>query len=262
MKEKRLCYLSKMDGVHTGVCHEIQRSSVFKSLISLYREVPLTMMEYPFRVRFKDELAVDLGGVSRDLFSAFWESAYTFAFDGSSTLIPQAHPHTDMSMYPVLGTILSHGFLVTGILPVRLSFPTVAATIFGPTVDIPANIYISLVDYLSPHEGEIIREAFSLKSSTLPQNLQSNLISILSRLGCRQVPSRENITRLVVEVAKHEFIAKPLVALYSLKSGVPVPHSMFWEQYTVNDLYSMYKELIAVPSMVIQNIETPDDQMT
>lgn len=36
--------------------------------------------EYPFRVQYENELAVDTGGVCRDLFSAFWEEAYLKSF--------------------------------------------------------------------------------------------------------------------------------------------------------------------------------------
>lgn len=260
VKDKRINFLSRMSGVHRGLCHEISRNGAFQNLTDLYRKHPQTMTEYPFSVRFEGELAVDMGGVSRDLFSAFWECAYTQAFDGSSTLIPQAHPHIDMSMYPILGTILSHGFLVTGILPVRLSFPTIAATVFGPTVEIPTNIYItSLIDYISPYEADVLQAAFSVKSDTFPRQLCDDLICFLSRLGCRQIPTHDNLKRLVVEVAKHEFITRPLMALYALQSGVPVPHLPFWKNLSVDDLYSIYKELIALPASVIRNIDAPAD---
>ena len=260
VKDKRVSFLSLMSGVHDGMHHQISRSNVFENIMDLYRKNPQTMTEYLFSVRFKDELAVDMGGVSRDLFSAFWERAYAQAFDGCSTLIPQAHPHIDMSVYPILGTILSRGFLVTGILPVRLSFPTIVATVLGPTVDIPANIYISsLVDYISPHEAEILRRAFSVKSGAFAQYLCDDLLCLLSRFGCRQVPTHHNLQRLVVEVAKHEFMTRPLIALYGLQSGVPVPHHPFWQQFSVDDLYAIYKELIAVPADVIHNIEVPKD---
>ena len=82
--------------------------------------------EYPFRIAYKHEKAINTGGVSRDFFSAFWEVVYIKDFDGGSTYIPSVHPHADMSHYRVLGSILAHGFMSCGLLPNRLAFPVVA----------------------------------------------------------------------------------------------------------------------------------------
>ena len=49
------------------------------------------------------------------------------------------------------------------------------------------------------------------------------------------------------------------MALYALQSGVPVPHLPFWKHLSVDDLYSIYKELIALPASVIRNIDAPAD---
>ena len=66
-------------------------------------------MEIQFRIRYKDSQAVDTGGVARDLFSVFWDIAYLRTFDGGNSLTPTVHPHMDMSIYAVLGSIISHG---------------------------------------------------------------------------------------------------------------------------------------------------------
>lgn len=249
-----------MPGVHKGQRHQVNRHTLFDDIVDLYRKNPRTLMEYPFTIRFSNELAVDLGGVTRDMFSAFWEHAYTAAFDGCSTLIPQTHPHINKSLYPVLGTIMSHGFLIAGILPIRLSFTTVIATLFGPVVSLPDNIYIeSLMDYISPLEVETLRAAFKVMTPQFGQQLTNDLISLLSRFGCRKVPNHDNLRNLVVDVAKHEFIAKPLAPLYALQSGIPVPHLEFWRQFTLDDLYALFKELRANAAKVLQRIEVPDD---
>ena len=42
-------------------------------------------------------------------------------------LAPAIHTHTDMAIYPVLGTMISHGYISSGFLPIRLSFCTVVS---------------------------------------------------------------------------------------------------------------------------------------
>ena len=79
------------------------------------------------------EKAVDTGGMSRDIFSVFWECAYPKEIDGGDILLPASHPGVDMQDMVMLGTILSHGFLSCGYLPIRLAFPALCLTVLGPT---------------------------------------------------------------------------------------------------------------------------------
>ncbi len=75
------------------------------------------------------EQAID---ATRDLFSAFFEEAYKKLFDGSSLLCPVVHPGMDVS---TVGLIISHAYLVTGLLPTRIAFPCLI--LLGTNVDIP-----------------------------------------------------------------------------------------------------------------------------
>jgi hypothetical protein len=71
------------------------------------------------------------------MLSAFWEAAYQTLFDGANTLVPLVHPSTDLAMFPVLGRIISHGYLASGFLPIRMSFPSLISMLLGTA---PTNI--------------------------------------------------------------------------------------------------------------------------
>ena len=69
---------------HQGCPRLIRRDNVFEDVVALYRDhLNCILNEYPFRIKFLGEKAVDTGGVCRDLFSAFWSEAYDKAFDGA-----------------------------------------------------------------------------------------------------------------------------------------------------------------------------------
>ena len=154
--------------------HEIQRHEVYQNVLDLYHNNPRIFTEYPFRVKLVNEMAIDAGGVSRDMFSAFGVDAYVSAFDGCNSLVPQAHPHIDIGiLFPVLGTILSHGFLATGMLPVRIAFPVIAAVVLGPMVDIPDSTYISLADNVSLYEGSLLKRGFGVTVGSFPRGFAS-----------------------------------------------------------------------------------------
>lgn len=68
------------------------------------------------------------------MLSAFWVDAYARLFEGSKTLVPMVHPGLDMSIFPILGRIISHGYLACGVLPVCIALPTLITMVLGPTV--------------------------------------------------------------------------------------------------------------------------------
>ena len=86
----------------TGECHKINRENVLTDVMTLYEPSPgpAFLEEFPFRVQFQGERAIDVGGVARDMFTSFWERAYIDIFDGGSLLTPAVHHQVDMKKSP------------------------------------------------------------------------------------------------------------------------------------------------------------------
>ena len=55
--------------------HLIRRNAIYGDVMGLFQSKD-AQKEYPLRIHFKDEVVYDDGGVSRDMFSAFWEEVY------------------------------------------------------------------------------------------------------------------------------------------------------------------------------------------
>lgn len=177
------------------------------------------------------------------MYSAFWNEAYLKYFDGESLLVPALHPNAELAVFPILGTIISHGFMVSGFLPIRIAFPVLAAVLCGTDVKVPDVILVeSFVDYLSSYESSLLREAVQsarIQQEAFSSQMVTKLISILSRLGCTEIPNPANIKMLIVNIAKHQLIAKPLGALFTLRSGVPSIYYNFWKLFSVEKLFSL-----------------------
>ena len=262
MDDRRWKYNLDILDTHPGKAHHINRENLYDDVLNLYStSVNSILQESPFRVKFSDEKAIDVGGVSRDMLSGFWEEAYLRSFDGGSVLTPAMHSGLDLSVFPVLGTILSHGFLSSGFLPVRIAFPVLAAVILGPAVSVPTHMVIeSFADYLSTYESSVVGNALSLVNSGLPfsNELTSKLIEILSRMGCCEVPKLSNFKALIAEVASFNFVTKCMGAIYAFHSGIPASHHSFWKDFTVEEFHKLYKTLIATPQRVLGLLTEPD----
>lgn len=136
------------------------------------------------------------------------------------------------------------------------------AIVHGPTITVPDDIILwSFERYLSCHDGSIVKETMKeCEGQVKPfsNETKSQLINILSSLGCHQIPQPGNLRGLLVRVARHEFFTKPLEALHALHSGIPTIHHEWWKRFSVERLFGLYKSLNATPQQVINKLKEPD----
>lgn len=230
--------------------HTIRRSCLYEDVIKLFMD-DYVVNEYPLRITYEDECAVDQGGVCRDMLSGFWEEAYKQLFDGCTLLTPVLHPQIDMHVLPTIGRILSYGYLACNFIPLRIAFPTLLCLLFGPTTAIPDSLFVqTFPDYLSDYESSIVREAVNC-STPYSKALKAKILAVLSRFGCREIPTCYNIRDVITKVARYEFVIKPLAAITQIHSGIPVIHAPFWQEQSVEDMKQLFLALTATPAKVV-----------
>ena len=226
-------------------------------MITLYHKGLL--QEYPFHIEFVGERAIDAGGVTREMYSAFFEEAYKHLFDGNNLLCPIVHPEMDTSLLGAMGAIVSHAYLIVGILPVRVAFPVLVKCLLGTAATVPQQILTEcLIDSLSPHEAEALRKAMDEVKSKVPafsQDVMLSLFSVLGRFNIRHVPTPAKFKETLIQIASYEFLSKPSAALSIMNAGVPVQHKAFWEGVSTDSFYEIYLAQTASPSAVLQMLE-------
>lgn len=201
-----------------GLVHKVDRSNVYEHVMKMYSMNRATVEEYPFYAEFINEKGVDVGGVSRDMFSAFYEHMYVKLFDGSTLLHPAVHSSIDMNAFEVIGRVFSHAYLVCGIIPDKIAFPCLSAIFLGPGVAIPEEILQeSFLSSLSIFEASNLSEALKLGSdASLTTTVQDSLSVIFANNGCREIPNSKNLHRLIIEASRYAFITKPAAAGFTV----------------------------------------------
>ena len=106
-------------------------------------------------------------------------------FEGATLLTPLLHAQTDLGMFPVLGKIISHGYLVSGYLPVRVSLPSLLLILLGPNIDIPRSFLLdALLDYVSENEREKLKSALRIKClRSFPSTEMKHIRALATRLS-------------------------------------------------------------------------------
>ena len=196
-------------GFVPGLERIINHENLYNDVLSMYQEDGV-VCEYPLFIKYNGENAVDDGGVQRDMFSAFWVDVYIHLFEGAKTLIPMVQPGIDIAIFSTLGRIISHGYLACGFLPARIALPSLISMLLGPSVTIPSSILIeSFSEYVSEVERHKLKTALT-SSLAFGSSMVEDLVAILSRFGCRQIPNHLNLPKLIEDVARYEFCVKQL----------------------------------------------------
>ena len=242
-----------------GSPHLIRRDYIYEDVLKLYEDIDDIVNEHPFRIAFDDEEAIDSGGVSRDMFSGFWVTALQKFFDGSGSVVPATHPNVDLAALPVIGTILSHGYIACGFLPVHMSFPVMVSILKGPTVQIEESVICeSFINFLCYHDASVLKEAFlQLGQKKFSQKVESGVLSLLSGFDCRQVPSPSNLKYIIANIARNEFLVKPLGAICAMNKGIPVEHRSFWQDFDIQSFLKVYLRSSATAANVLKVIKEP-----
>ncbi len=255
-KTEREEFLTTSTGFILPITHFINREDLFEQAIRLFSDSS-TLHESSLSIAYEGELGVDDGGVSRDFLSSFWEVTYGKFFDGSTLLRPVLHPNVRTELLPTLGAALSHGYLVTGFLPVRVVFPCLVAILKGPHVQISSGILRScFVNYLSSVESQMLDTAIKCDTS-FPDTLKCRLNALFYRYDCREEPSPSNILKLVDQVAQYEFLTKPMAPIAVMHSGITKEECVFWSKKSVENLYELYTSLLTSPVKVLDMIIEP-----
>ncbi len=232
-----------------GDTRVIDRNNVYEDVIDIYRCGEI-VGEYPIYIQFSKEPALDYGGVQRDMYSAFWNEAYSKLFEGATLLVPLVHPQIDMAVYPILGRILSHGYLVTGFLPVQIALPTLINMLLGPRKVSFQILSEAFLDYISRAERAVFKDALSCNGDRFSSTTQETLLTVLSRFGCRQLPTPTNLMFCIRDIAEYEFVTRPAAAIFSVYSGIPLTHQAFWIGKNVSSMSGIYESLTVTAKKV------------
>ncbi len=227
-----------------GLLYVVNRSQVLQDVLEMYKDKS-TELEYPMCIEFIDEMAVDIGGVTIEMFSVFWEKCYETMFDGCSLLVPMLCPQTDVSLLPILGRIISHGYLVCGYLPTRIALPCIIGILCGNNATISNSILCdAFLDYISNTERVVFDNALCGDTGKkFSPYVEEKLLNTLSKYGCRQIPTPSNLKSCLLQIARFEFVCKPAAAISLMNYGVPKALVQFWLSRSVEGVHSIYKTL-------------------
>ena len=162
---------------------EVSRENIYADMLNRFTK--RNVLANQVVIHFADENAVG-DGVSRDAFSAFFESLYG-KMDGYFEKIPTSKiPEDELE---IVCKIIHQGYIQYGMIPSRLSRSCFKYYLFETISD--EELITSFFNFVTPLEAERIKNFTS--------NDTQSIMDILFEYSIFEIPTTENVMKLVLE---------------------------------------------------------------
>ncbi|XP_076735375.1 uncharacterized protein LOC143414576 [Maylandia zebra] len=181
----------------------IRRIKVVDDLLAVFMDSRI--LNVTLKMNFVNENAVDDAGVSREVYTAFWEQ-FLEQCEGENERVPRLRPDFSEAEWQAVGQIWVKGLLDHGVFPVRLSRAFILACIHGmDSVDVDILI-ASFLNYLPPVERSAVEKALQ---GTMDENDEEDLLDLFTRMGSHFLPPKNNMQPAIETMAHKAILQEP-----------------------------------------------------
>lgn len=189
----------------------VRRVIIVKDLLEVFKDS--TIVYSTLKMRFINEVAVDDAGVSRDVYTAFWEQ-FLEQCEGETERVPRLRPDYCKAEWQAVGLIWVKGLLDHGVMPAMLSKSFILACIHGlDSVDVDI-LMASFLNFLPPVERLVIEKALQ---GVVEQSDEEELMDIFTRMGSHYLPAKDDLQPAIETMAHKALLqeAKYVVDCFS-----------------------------------------------
>lgn len=231
---------------------QVRREHIVEDLMNIYTD-PTILQSY-LHISVLGELGSDWGGVSRDVFTSFWNEVTLLYFKGHDAHVPYLPPHKmeEERNFLLMGRILAHSTAILGYIPISICKSCMMVIIYN-TTHIESNTLLEdFLLFVDLKDRVLIQEAlndFSTLSEEQIQDLQNLFYQF--EMGC--ILKEETFRDQLLNMARNELCLKPRSLCEKLRQGIPEVHfDQFWSQMTIDHIGILHARLKPTPEKVIK----------
>ena len=167
-------------GLLTEVKHiKMPRQNITPTVMAMYEEMPTCFST--LSIQFEGEQGQDAGGLTKDMFAHFWNTALQEWFHGEHCMVPFVSPDSSgEGIFEVLGRVLTHSLLLVESLPLKMSRSFVISTFKQATIP-DDDLIKDFLLFISPAESQLLRSALKYRGTTFSKSVQTRLEDLFAR---------------------------------------------------------------------------------
>jgi len=229
----------------------VRRENLVDDVIDFYRVKPDTI-HHRLQVTFEgEELALDLEGVTREMFCQFSNEVTSKYFIGRFQKVPKFDDRLLFNgFFEHVGRIIVHGFVLSGYLP-----PSIAQVIYCVSIASCCSdevVLQSFRGFVNEEEAELIGDCCENKI-IFTDNVRSRLINLIGNYEGCIAPSAINTYECLLSVAKLALIAQPMFATSLLQKGLCC-YPLLWDGVTEELVLQLLEQYSASPEKLTEMI--------
>eukprot|EP00057_Strongylocentrotus_purpuratus_P008239 XP_011662713.1 PREDICTED: uncharacterized protein LOC105437616 [Strongylocentrotus purpuratus] len=232
------------------------RSRLMEEMLEFYKNA--STVNKRLKVIFDGEDGEDIGGLTREAFTSFWNAAHRVYFAGENVclpFLPNHRMHKERENMVSLGRILSHTALLTKTFPSYIAKSVYIAIVFNSDVN-ETCLLEDLKEYVTRPERRLISKALSDFDSMSPADVD-DLTQVFMACDFHAIPSKGEVRAQLLAIADLIFVQKPAPIYRLIRQGIPEEHILtFWSQLSIDDISIILKAQKPTPRRVSAAINT------
>ncbi|XP_063954743.1 uncharacterized protein LOC135153898 [Lytechinus pictus] len=193
----------------------VSRQDIIATVLDAYRS-NLELEHHRLTVELKDEIAVDLDGVTKEMFQLFFSAFAEKYMTGHLEKVPNNdHRLHATDLYRTLGRIIAHAFVLCGYWPIAINKATLTASL---TAAVSEDLVLSsFLGMLNERECHILQALLHGRGS---EDDQLRCLGVLTRFDCRQRVTNLNARDILTTLASAVTIYRPFHAVLQIGQGL------------------------------------------
>lgn len=226
---------------------KLHRANLVDEMIGQFKNEAI--LSYHLKYSFFNERGADADGLARDVYAAFWTDFLDCAAEGAEMRVPILSPRWQEEEWKAVGRILAKGFTDQGYFPLHFAPAFTTALIFGEHAVSAELLFESLLLYLSQCQRDLIMAALIDTDS----DNQDELLDLLDKMGVKEVPSKDTLKAVLLQLAHIKMIQQPKYALDNMSAAAG--QALRTILTTTSEIHDMYNDKKPTCTKVLKMIK-------
>lgn len=224
----------------------VRRVNIGQDVLNIFMDPQVLNVD--LKMELINEKAVDSDGVSREVYSAFWEH-FLEQCEGEEERVPRLRPDYSDKEWEAIGRIWLKGYLDHHIVPIRLSPAFILSCCQGVSAVDEELLMRSFSRYLSVPERASVEKALK---GNMDESDEEDLLDLFSRMGSHNLPSKDNMHGAILGLAQKALLQEPKFIIDCFHS---VFHNALSALTTKNNIMELYESKRPTNKKVAQMIK-------
>lgn len=232
----------------------VHRGQIFSELLAHFCDDTLEHAQTEVEVKLllpngQFEMGHDVGGVFRDCLSEFWQEFYDQCTLGNCFKVPFLRHDFGKEKWESVARIILFGWKKEKYLPIKL-----APVIFEQAIQgsVKSDLTDNFLKYVSENE-RVVLEGCRTDFCSADQD---ELLEILDNYSCRRIPTEENFTQILQELAHKTLIQEPA---YVLEQWTSILGPLSKDLGEIEDVYSALQPTVR---KIVRSLKFPETMNT